>query len=112
MTCGFQAGELEAVANFDVVLPSDSLSPPRPLPPRLLVTAIPGISGSWFAISRIQLFGCCGKRIFGKSFAEGQRPEVTDRVEAGALACRARSFHHGDTESGEELSGKPSRFRA
>src|SRR5450432_1616937 len=87
-SCGFQAGELVAVANFDVVLPSDSLSPPRPLPPRLLVAAIPGIPGSWFANSRIQLFGCCAKRIFRKFFAEGQWPEVTGRVEAGALACR------------------------
>src|SRR5882672_423514 len=43
VSCGFLAGELVAVANFDVVLPSDSLSPPRPLPPRLLVIAIPGI---------------------------------------------------------------------
>jgi hypothetical protein len=37
-------------------------------------------SGSWFANSRIQLFGCCAKRIFRKFFAEGRgrtRTEVT-----------------------------------
>src|SRR5882672_4842168 len=95
--CGFQAGELVAVANFDVDLPSDRLSPPQPLPPRFLVPATSGNSdsrdsGSWFANSRIQLFGCCAKRIFRKFFAEGQWPEVTGSHRLSAIGSRQRDI--------------------
>src|SRR5882724_2245174 len=95
--CGFQAGEFVAVANFDVVLPSDRLSPPRPLPPRFLVSVTSGNSDSrdsesWFAISRIQVFGCCAKRIFRKFFAEGQWPEVTGSHRLSAIGSRQRDI--------------------
>src|SRR5438270_6123531 len=71
-SCGFQAGELVAVANFDVVLRMRLT-----LTTSAVAAEAPGNSdsrdsGSWFASSRIQLFGCCGKRIFGKFLAEGQ----------------------------------------
>src|SRR5882724_8840817 len=78
VSCGFQAGELVAVANFDVVLPSDSLSPPRPLPPRLLVTAIPGIREVGSRIREYSHLDVVEKN-FWEIFRGRARPQVTVR---------------------------------